>query len=98
MYKSGLIGNSDKIHLLGCALPQEFGYYADFPFIESIDTSNPIIHGLEGVRYKHLGLLTKSSTKIDQIIKEIDTKTMYDINHNLIRFKNFVQDGNTQLY
>ena len=36
--------------------------------------------------------------KIDKIDKEIDTKTMYDINHNLIRFKNFVQDGNTQLY
>ena len=98
MYKSKLIGDSDRVHLLGCALPQEFGYYADFPFIESIDTSNPIIHGLEGVKYKHSGLLTKSSTKIDQINKEIDTKTLYDINHNLIRFKKFVQEGNTQLY
>ena len=98
MYKSKLIEETDRVHLLGCALPQEFGYYADFPFIESIDTSNPIIHGLEGVKYKHLGLLTKSSTKIDQINKEIDTKTMYDINHNLIRFKTFVQEGNTQLY
>ena len=98
MYESKIISKSDRVHLLGCALPQEFGYYADFPFIESIDTSNPVIHGLEGVKYKHLGLLTKSSTKIDKINKEIDTKTMYDINHNLIRFKNFVQDGNTQLY
>ena len=98
MYKSKLIEETDRVHLLGCALPQEFGYYADFPFIESIDTSNPVIHGLEGVKYKHLGLLSKSSTKIDQIEKEIDTETMYDINHNLIRFKNFVQDGNTQLY
>ena len=98
MYKSKLIEETDRVHLLGCALPQEFSYYADFPFIESIDTSNPIIHGLEGVKYKHLGLLTKSSTKIDKIDKEIDTKTMYDINHNLIRFKTFVQDGNTQLY
>jgi len=98
MYKSKLIEDNDRVHLLGCALPQEFGYYADFPFIESIDTSNPVIHGLEGVKYKHLGLLTKSSTKIDQIEKEIDTETMYDINHNLIRFKNIVQDSNTQLY
>jgi hypothetical protein len=98
MYKSGLINKSDRIHLLGCALPQEFSYYADFPFIESIDTSNPVIHGLEGVKYKHLGLLTKSSTKIDQINKEIDTEILYDINHNLSRFKLFVQDSNTQLY
>ena len=98
MYKTKLIEDGHRVHLLGCALPQEFSYYADFPFIESIDTSNPIIHGLEGVKYKHLGLLSKSSTKIDQIDKEIDTKTMYDINHNLIRFKTFVQDCNTQLY
>ena len=98
MYKSGIISKSDRVHLLGCALPQEFGYYADFPFIESIDTSNPIIHGLEGVKYKHFGLLTKSSTKIDQIEKEIDTETLYNINHNLSRFKSFVRDSNTQLY
>ena len=98
MYKSKLIGDSDRVHLLGCALPQEFGYYADFPFIESIDTSNPIIHGLQGVKYNSLGLLNKESIKIDQLKKEIDTEIMYDINHNLIRFKNFVQDGNTQLY
>ena len=98
MYKSKLIEDNHRVHLLGCALPQEFGYYADFPFIESIDTSNPVIHGLEGVKYKHLGLLTKSSTKIDKIDKEIDTETLYNINHNLSRFKLFVQDGNTQLY
>jgi hypothetical protein len=98
MYKSGLIGKSDRVHLLGCALPQEFGYYADFPFIESIDTSNPVIHGLQGVKYNSLGLLSKSSTKIDQIEEEIDTEKLYDINHNLIQFKNFVRDGNTQLY
>ena len=98
MYKSKLIGKNDRVHLLGCALPQEFGYYADFPFIESIDTSNPIIHGLQGVKYNSLGLLNKESIKIDQIEKEITTETLYDINHNLIRFKNFVQDGNTQLY
>ena len=98
MYKSGLIGKSDRVHLLGCALPQEFGYYADFPFIESIDTSNPIIHGLQGVKYNSLGLLNKESIKIDQIDKEINTENLYDIQHNLIQFKNFVQDGNTQLY
>ena len=98
MYKSGLIGKSDRVHLLGCALPQEFGYYADFPFIESIDTSNPIIHGLQGVKYNSLGLLNKESIKIDKIDKEINTDVLYDINHNLIQFKQFIQDGNTQLY
>jgi hypothetical protein len=98
MYKSGIIEKGDRVHLLGCALPQEFGYYADFPFIESVDTSNPIIHGLQGVRYNSLGLLTKSSTKIDKIEEEITTERLYDINYNLIRFKNFIKDSNTQLY
>ena len=96
MYKSKLINKSDRVHLLGCALPQEFGYYADFPFIESIDTSNPIIHGLQGVKYNSLGLLNKESIKIDQIDKEINTDVLYDINHNLIQFKNIVRDGNTK--
>ena len=96
MYKSGLISKSDRVHLLGCALPQEFGYYADFPFIESIDTSNPIIHDLQGIKYNSVGLLNKESIKIDKIDKEIDTDILYDINHNLIQFKQFVQDGNTK--
>ena len=99
MYKSGLIKDRDRVHLLGCALPQEFGYYADFPFIESIDTSNPVIHGLEGVKYDSVGLLNKSSTKIDKIgLIPMTQEKLYNINHNLIRFKQFVQDGNTQLY
>ena len=96
MYESGLINKTDRIHLLGCALPQEFGYYADFPFIESVDTSNPIIHGMEGVKYSSLGLLTKSSTKIDKIpMTPMTSEILYDINHNLIQFKKFVEDGNT---
>ena len=98
MYKSKLIGDTDRVHLLGCALPQEFGYYANFPFIESVDTSNPIIHGLQGVRYNSLGLLTKSSTKIDQIEEEITTERLYDINYNITQFKKFIMDSNTQLY
>ena len=96
MYKSKTITDNHRVHLLGCALPQEFGYYADFPFIESIDTSNPIIHGLQGVKYNSLGLLNKESIKIDKIDKEINTDVLYDINHNLIQFKQFVQDGNTK--
>ena len=99
MYKSGLIEKTDRVHLLGCALPQEFAYYNDFPFIESIDTSNPIIHGLEGVKYSSNGLFTKSSTKIDTIgLTPMTQEILYNINHNLTQFKKFVKDNNTQLY
>ena len=93
MYKSGLISKSDRIHLLGCALPQEFRYYKDFPFIESIDTSNPIIHGLEGIRYSSNGLFTKSNIKIDKIGNiPLTRETLYDINHNLTQFKKYLND------
>ena len=98
LIQEGELSKYDRIHLLGCAVPQEFGWYRDLKFIESIDTSNPIIHGLQGVQYNSLGLLTKSSTKIDQIEEEITTERLYDINHNLIRFKKFIEDSNTQLY
>ena len=92
MYKSGVISKSDRVHLLGCALPQEFSYYKDFSFIESIDTSNPIIHALEDILYEDFGLLSKSSTKIDTItgIKETP-ELLYNINHNLIKFKKLLQ-------
>ena len=90
MYKNGLIADSHRVHLLGCALPQEFAYYKDFPFIESIDTSNPIIHGLEGIKYSTNGLFTKSSTKIDTIgLTPLTQEVLYDINHNLTQFKKF---------
>ena len=90
MYKSDLIEKSDRVHLLGCALPQEFAYYNDFPFIESIDTSNPIIHGLEGVKYSSNGLYTKSSTKIDTMgLIPMTQEILYNINHNLSQFKKF---------
>ena len=93
MYKSNLIEKNDRVHLLGCALPQEFRYYKDFPFIESIDTSNPIIHGLEGIKYSSNGLYTKSSTKIDQIkIIPLTQEILYNINHNTTQFKKYLND------
>jgi hypothetical protein len=92
MYKNGLIDKGDRVHLLGCALPQEFRYYNDFPFIESIDTSNPIIHGLEDIQYSSNGLFTKSDTKIDKIgIVPLSPKILYNIHHNLTQFKKYLK-------
>ena len=95
MYESGLINKNDRVHLLGCALPQEFAYYKDLmtiQTIESIDTSNPIIHGLKGIKYEHYGLKTKDTTKIDQLEEvELTSDVLYNINHNLIKFKQFLK-------
>ena len=90
-----IITPTDKIHLLGCALPQEFAYYKKLMglgIIESLDTSNPIIHGLKGIKYEHYGLKEKDSTKIDQLEEiKLTSDVLYDINHNLIKFKQFLK-------
>jgi hypothetical protein len=77
---------SVKLHLLGCALPQEFSYYNDpkFNFIESLDTSNPVIHGIMGINYEEYGLNKKLSVKIDTI-KEIKNKEI--VYNNIEKFR-----------
>jgi len=88
LYKDKLISDTDRVHLLGCNLPQEYLYYKDFKFIESIDTSNPIIHGLKGIRYSEGGLLRKDKEKIDEnFTREINPKQIENILHNTKMFR-----------
>lgn len=64
----GIINTSKPHHLLGCILPQEFKLWRDVPWIETIDTSSPVLHAFEGIKFKdNEGLLVKSKTKIDDI-------------------------------
>ena len=64
MLRDGIIDTSKPHHLLGCGLPQEFEAYKDYMWIDSIDTSNPVIHGMKGIRYKDYGLSNKESVKL----------------------------------
>jgi hypothetical protein len=92
LYKHNVISDFDRVHLLGCNLPQTFLYYKDFPFIESIDTSNPIIHGLKGMRYSEGGLLHKDKEKIDEnFIQPISPKQKEDVLHNVKMFRKMNQ-------
>lgn len=62
------------IHLLGCGLPQEFSYYNQprFSNIESLDTSNPVVHGLSLIHYNGTkGLEYKNSEKLFTLINRI---------------------------
>lgn len=66
----GVIKDEDKIHLLGCNLPNEFVYYKNTPQIESIDTSNPVMAALDGNSYSYweygnLGLDSKPKCNIN---------------------------------
>jgi hypothetical protein len=56
-----------KFHLLGCAVPQEFGWYYNHPQIESIDTSNPVMAALEGTTYSNgTGLNEKPKANMNE--------------------------------
>jgi hypothetical protein len=71
-------------------VPQEFIYYKDMPFIETIDTSNPIMAGIEGIKYNVWGLDEKPKTRIDDVMEmsseELNRKWSY-IYNNIMDFK-----------
>lgn len=69
LYEQGIINTNKPHHLLGCGVPQEVMWYPiewKNSWLRSIDTCNPVIHGMQGVRYNPdlPGLATKSSTKM----------------------------------
>ncbi len=87
-YEDDLIKKSDRVHLLGCNVPQEFSWYKDMPFIETIDTSNPVIHGLAGIKYNDWGLADKISTKVDKF--EGEAEHWETAIYNIHKFKTFI--------
>ena len=83
LIKDGVINESKPHHLLGCGLPQEFSFYSQYPWIYSLDTSNPVVHGIKGIEYGEDGLWSKESQKLFELINyEVeDTNTiLYNIN------------------
>lgn len=86
-------------HLLGCSVPQEFIYYRDqepvyqrpaFKFLESCDTSNPIVHAINGIRYEEYGLDNKVGTKLVDYLDHTDFD-MELLDYNIKTFRSFVK-------
>jgi len=88
LYNNDVISKHDRVHLLGCAVPQEFIYYKDMPFIETIDTSNPIMSGIEKTKYNVWGLDEKPKTRIDDVM-EMSTE---DLNRKWVTIYNNIMD------
>jgi hypothetical protein len=88
LYKMKVIHDNDRVHLLGCAVPQEFGWYRGFKFIESIDTSNPVMAALEGIRYNNAGLDAKPKANINDYFYMLSDQVDYDIlTNNIYKFR-----------
>ena len=91
-FVQGLLNLSElkdtKFHLLGCSIPQEFGWYDNDPRIESIDTSNPVMAALEGIWYKDNGLNNKPKANMNDFYKIDYEKVDYlNVVHNTNKFR-----------
>lgn len=91
-----IINRRKPHHLLGVALPQEMAHYqmfqkdGTFRWIDSVDTSNPVVHGLKGIAYTSDGLMSKESQKLYTMINEsVDARQMHTITHNIKQFRRF---------
>ncbi len=94
MLREGVINTSKPHHLLGNSLPQEgLGYQQKkYDWIKSVDSSNPIVHGIKGIRYKEFGLSNKESIKLaDLIDHKVTDWELEDIHFNVTKYKKFWQ-------
>tara|TARA_R110000796_G_scaffold22986_8_gene66156 strand:+ start:4590 stop:5384 length:795 start_codon:yes stop_codon:yes gene_type:complete len=87
MIVDGVINKDKPHHLLGCGLPQEFIEYQGYDWIDSMDTSNPVIHGMKGIRYNEYGLDDKESVKLFTLIDEDVVACWNDIDYNIRMFR-----------
>lgn len=92
MLHADIINTNKPHHLLGCGLPQEFSSYRDFSWIDTIDTSNPVVAGLKGIRYNGTdGLEDKPSQKLFTMInQEVTDDELNRITYNIECFRAIV--------
>jgi len=95
LVKDGIINQDKPHHLLGCGLPQEFSFYSQYPWIYSLDTSNPVVHGIKGIGYRTDGLWSKESQKLFELInyKIEDTNLILNNIHKFRWFANGKKEG-----
>lgn len=90
----GIWCHSKPHHLLGASLPTEFKYYKEqgITSIRTLDTSNPVMHGLEGNKYaENLGLTWKSSQLLaDNIEKQLSHSQKCLVINNIHEFRRIV--------
>lgn len=96
MDAEGIINRKKPHHLLGVAVPQEMAAYnvmqscGTGSWIDSVDTSNPVVHGLKGIVYSVEGLTFKKSQKLYTMIDEdVNDYQMRCIRFNIQQFRRF---------
>jgi len=96
--RDNIINKEKPHHLLGCGLPQEFSFYkhGNYNWIYSLDTSNPVVHGIKNIPYGGEGLWSKESQKLHELIDyPLDKLNINLILDNIKSFRNFTNGNNT---
>lgn len=95
MLRDNIIDINIPHHLLGCSNPLEFAFYQHCNWIETIDTSSPIVHGIQGVDYGKTALFlnNKQSIKLADLIdwKPSTPGQIIQIQENVEKFKKIVR-------
>ena len=92
--REGILSPNKPLHLLGAAVPWEFSLYNKnnlYKYVETIDTSNPIVAGILNKKYNPTyGLHDKWSVKlVDFIDAELNTQQLQDSLYNISIFRSF---------
>lgn len=93
---AGILNEDKSHHLLGASLPQELILInsSKCNYIYSVDTSNPILHGIMGVGYGNFGLTDKIETKMDSLIDiAYNGKHLWKILGNMRKFREFASNS-----
>ena len=93
MLKDDIINRNKPHHLLGCGLPQEFKSYTDLKWIDSLDTSNPVVHGIKDIWYRSDGLDDKESVKLFTMMNDDVSKYWPAILYNIREFRRMCNNG-----
>jgi hypothetical protein len=90
LYEDNIIDVNKSHHILGVALPQEVKAYKNYKWIESVDTSNPIVHAIKNIKYEEQGLTSKENIKLVELIEipkeHINLDILY---YNIDMFRQF---------
>jgi len=90
------IDRTKKHHLLGCTNASEFFYYRNFEWIDTIDTSNPIMAAFEGNRYP---IFSKPKLAVDDTQDtEVTKKIRDDVLYNVTMFKEIIKNDKSKLH
>lgn len=90
LYDQDIANKNKPHHLLGCSLPQEILYYRNVPWIESVDTSSPVINGILHRKYSMSGVEDKPSVKLFTLIDyKVSQEQLKLVEYNINMFRSF---------